>query len=131
MVAQLHDWNRFSAQNSMVKVNYKGYWNYGRCHDCHNIFLSHPEFCCMKMIKECLFTDYLVYMLERKKRNIPALINMLWIHSYLDAFRVQQTTYRSTAATSLVMHFLVFFVASCWQSQVHNRSLDFLHRLCL
>lgn len=54
MVAQLHDWNRFSAQNSLVKVNYRGYWNYGRCHDCHYIFFSHPELCSMKMINECL-----------------------------------------------------------------------------
>lgn len=48
MVAQLHDWNRFSAQNSPVKVNYKGYWNYSRCHNCHYIFLSHPELCCVE-----------------------------------------------------------------------------------
>lgn len=51
-----HDWNRFSPPNSLFMVNYKGYWNYGRCQDCHYIFLSHPELHCMRMINECLLT---------------------------------------------------------------------------
>lgn len=67
MVAQLHDWNRFSAQNSLVKVNYKGYWNDGRCHDCHYIFFSHSELCCMKMINECLFINWCVCRKEGSK----------------------------------------------------------------
>lgn len=67
MVAQLHDWNRFSAQNSLVKVNYKGYWNDGRCHDCHYIFFSHSELRCMKMINECLFINWCVCRKEGSK----------------------------------------------------------------
>lgn len=60
MVAQHHDWNGFSAQNSLVKVNYEGYWNYGRFHDCHYILFSHPELCCMMMINECLSINWCV-----------------------------------------------------------------------
>lgn len=67
MVAQLHDWNRFSAQNSLVKVNYKGYWNDGRCHDCHYIFFSHSELRCRKMINECLFINWCVCRKEGSK----------------------------------------------------------------
>lgn len=58
-------------------------------------------------------------MLERKQRNIPAFINMLWIHSYLDVCSVQQTTYCSTA-TSLFMHFLLVFIISWVVDGSHN-----------
>lgn len=75
MVARIHDWNGFSAQNCLFTVNYKGYWHYGRCQDSHYIFRSCPALHCMKMINECLLTA--VYARKSRKKKKSAFIKVM------------------------------------------------------
>lgn len=75
MVARLHDWNGFSAQKCLFTVNYKGYWHYSRCQNCHYIFRSHPALHCMKMINECLLTA--VYARKSREKKLSAFIKVM------------------------------------------------------
>lgn len=104
MVARLHDWNGFSAQNCLFTVNYKGYWYYGRCQDCHYIFRSHPALYCMKMINDCLLTAVYAWKSRAKKSFLHSL--RLWKH-FLNACRVPQATSCCTA--------ICIFICFLWE----------------
>lgn len=109
MVARLHDWNRFSARNSPVKVNYEGYWNYGRCHDCHYIFLSHHKLCRMKMINGCFFCFVFLCMLRKKAEWY------LCIHKYVMDAQLSWMRQRTSDGSRFTRLLLVFYCfTGCW-----------------